>query len=253
MSINRVTMTGADDSIRPQDLLPLTKEFPFVEWGILASDNNTFRSGGTCRYPSPAWIAKIQTLAEVTGELPLLSLHINGSWVRNLLTGELTMPQGLFHCFNRVQLNFHAEKNTCSPREFASVLNGIGKQFIFQIDGKQGNKWLEEAQSYEARNCYGLFDVSGGAGILPREWPKPIYLDGGEEQHAYHGYAGGLGPDNLAEQIPLILAAAAGNEHTAEGEIWIDMETRVRSDDDRQFDLAKVRRCLEIAAPFVTA
>ena len=33
--------------------------------------------------------------------------------------------------------------------------------------------------------------------------------------------------------------------------IWIDMETKVRSDDDRQFDLEKVRRCLEIAAPFV--
>jgi hypothetical protein len=100
--------------------------------------------------------------------------------------------------------------------------------------------------------------VGPGAGILPREWPKPIYLDVhpgddgcGVQQHRYHGYAGGLGPDNLAEQIPLILAAAAGNEHTAEGRIWIDMETRVRSSDDRTFDLAKVRRCLEIAAPYV--
>lgn len=42
-----------------------------------------------------------------------------------------------------------------------------------------------------------------------------------------------------------------GADDTAEGRIWIDMETRVRSNNDATFDLTKVRRCLEIAAPFV--
>jgi len=61
----------------------------------------------------------------------------------------------------------------------------------------------------------------------------------------YHGYAGGLGPENLAEQLPLIGQAAG------DCRIWVDMESRVRSDNDRQFDLAKVRKCLEIAKPFI--
>lgn len=260
MAIDRVTITGADDSVRPQDLIPLTREFPFVEWGILASENNTHQRMGCPRYPSPRWLADLQAVAETTGQLPNLALHINGRWVRKLLVGENIVPHEHFHCFGRVQLNFHAERNNCLPRDFAACLNAIGKTFIFQLDGAKGNAHMDAANEYAAKNCHGLFDVSGGAGILPNEWPKPIYLDvdpgehgGGIEYHAYHGYAGGLGPENLDEQIPRILAAAAGTEHTREGRIWIDMETRVRSDNDRTFDLAKVRRCLEISAPFVRA
>lgn len=262
MTIDRVTMTGADDSIRPEEMIALTKDFPFVEWGILASHNNTIERQGACRYPSPRWIAELQSLAaisELKGEsaLPNLALHINGLWVRRMLLGENIVPPQLWDCFNRVQLNFHAERSGCNPREFADCLKSIGKTFIFQLDGEKGNSHLDSANEYEVPNCYGLFDVSGGAGILPRDWPKPIYMDvfsNGEEsggQHAYHGYAGGLGPENLAEQIPLILEAAAGNEHTREGKIWIDMETRIRSGNDWQFDLSKVRQCLEIASQYV--
>ena len=61
-----------------------------------------------------------------------------------------------------------------------------------------------------------------------------------------HGYAGGLGPDNIESELQRI-AAAAGD-----APFWIDMETRVRSDNDEQFDLNKVRRCLEITAPLVS-
>lgn len=255
--IDRVTITGADDSIDANDLIPLTKEFPFVEWGILASLNNTVSNGGTTRYPSPRWISDIQGLAEI-GHLPNLALHINGKWVRSLLQGEITFSIDLLHCFRRVQLNFHAERSACVPREFAACLKSLNKPFIFQLDGERGNTHLDAANSEEVPRLHGLFDVSGGAGVLPAEWPKPIYLDvqpgengQGVERWAYHGYAGGLGPDNLADQIPLILAASAGTQDTSEGMIWIDMETHVRSNGDRQFDLAKVRRCLEIASPYI--
>jgi phosphoribosylanthranilate isomerase len=61
----------------------------------------------------------------------------------------------------------------------------------------------------------------------------------------YHGYAGGLGPDNLAHEIPRI-AKAAGDAR-----VWLDMESGVRSNNDKQFDLDKVLQCLEIAKPFV--
>lgn len=253
--IDRVTITGADDSIHPTDLIRLTEEFPFVEWGILASESCW--GAGRLRYPSRGWINGLLLLTRVPHQLPL-SLHVCGKWVRKLLLGEILIPPQLRHWFGRVQLNFHAEKVACNPAAFADVLRRIGRPIIFQLDGADGNAHLDSANEYEVPNCFGLFDVSGGAGVLPKQWPSPIFRDvypgehgEGVQQWAYHGYAGGLGPENLAEQIPLILAAAAGTEHTAEGRIWIDMETHVRSDDDRQFDLKKVRRCLEIAAPFV--
>ena len=255
--IDRVTITGADDSVRPEDLIELTREFPFVEWGILASASST---GRAARYPSWEWMIKLQAIT--TTKCPMqLSLHLCGRWVRNLIQGyrDQQLTDATFFQFQRVQLNFHAERTKCVPSAFAKCLRSIhGKDFIFQLDGENGNKHLDSANEYEVPRCFGLFDVSGGAGILPAEWPTPIYLDVhpgehgmGEEQWAYHGYAGGLGPENLEAEIPRILKAAAGNECTAEGRIWIDMETRVRSEDDRQFDLAKVRRCLEIASRFV--
>lgn len=259
--IDRVTITGADDSIKPEHLIQLTRNFPFVEWGILASYNNTIVSGGCNRYPSPKWITDLQTIAETTGELPNLAIHFNGKWVRELLTGDFAFPENLLHCFGRVQLNFHGEQPQFSEYGFVHALRKFGgKQIIFQIDGVSGDKYLQAvyADSLDKTpDCVSLFDVSGGAGILPDKWPKPKAIDvqsNGEESReywAYCGYAGGLGPENLDEQIPRILDASSSTMHTHEGRIWIDMETRVRSKGDQVFDLQKVRRCLEIAAPWV--
>lgn len=233
--LDRVTITGPDDSIDQTDLLALSEEFPFVEWGILASKSNE----GSPRFPSVDWMMRLQSLAPPSIKL---SLHLCGQWVRDLLIGQRTVPIQRTIGFQRIQLNFHAEKTKCMPTAFSVRLHSLmPRQFIFQLDGNGGNEHLQAAQQADPTDsidAVGLFDVSGGAGILPREWPKA-------REGSYLGYAGGLGPDNLAEQIPLILKAA-GNAR-----IWIDMETKVRSDNDSLFDLAKVRRCLEIAKPFI--
>lgn len=249
--IDRVTITGPDDSIKPADLIPLTEEFPFVEWGILVSAGNV----GSPRFPSMKWMAEMRELQEEGGPLnhAHVSLHLCGRWVRKLLLGIVEIPTNDLPCHDRMQLNFHAENTPCDPEGLCSALwqRFHPREFIFQIDGNGGNAHLDSLWDWMDKvnrrmSAVALFDVSGGAGILPREWPKPIWLKS-DSQYAYHGYAGGLGPDNLAEQIPLILEAAGPNcPH-----IWIDMETKVRSGDDRQFDLSKVRKCLEIAQSYV--
>jgi phosphoribosylanthranilate isomerase len=58
------------------------------------------------------------------------------------------------------------------------------------------------------------------------------------------GFAGGIGPDNVKRVIREISAKV-------DAPFWIDMESGVRTDD--RFDLNKVRRVLETAAPFVEA
>lgn len=52
------------------------------------------------------------------------------------------------------------------------------------------------------------------------------------------GYAGGIGPENVVEQIGNI-------ESVCNQAYWIDMERRVRADDDSYLNMAKVRRVLE--------
>jgi hypothetical protein len=154
----------------------------------------------------------------------------------------MDLPVDLFAQFQRVQLNF-SEQSPCDEVEFRDTLRQLGKRhIIFQVAGLKGRAYLDYALD-SLTDCVPLFDASGGAGVCPPKWPEPILRDG--ESLMYHGYAGGLGPDNLAHEIPRI-AKAAGDAR-----VWLDMESGVRSNNDKQFDLDKVLQCLEIAKPFV--
>ena len=81
-----------------------------------------------------------------------------------------------------------------------------------------------------------LFDSSGGKGRLLEKWPNSI---------ENCGYAGGLAPDNVKEQLCLINSLVGKNVP-----IWIDAESSLRGYD--QFDLGKVEEFLINSLPFVT-
>ncbi len=241
MKLKQVTITGADNSIDYNDLFKITREYPFVEWGILLSKN----SEGYSRFPTWDWIEGLLT------EKPPgvhLSGHLCGAWVRDIVGGGLefiTAKRALSYGFGRYQLNFHANPHGLSnPEAFITALfhlTGVyHQQIIFQWDG------VNELLYRKARSLYGqssgidaavLYDISGGAGTLPEEWPEPI---GG-----YCGYAGGLSPDNLQEQLKKL------EPIVKEYPIWIDAETHLRSKNDKQFDLVKVIRFLEVAKTWV--
>lgn len=233
MKLSRVTITGADDSIDPKELAALSDEFGFVEWGVLFSSSKS----GVPRYPSRAWL---KTLWKESIMLDL-SAHLCGKLVRDLvLNGDFTWARDygtLPEAFRRVQLNFHGQFHKAVPGFTSALREHKEKEFIFQHDGVNDASILAFTSDPSVRVAP-LFDRSGGEGILPKEWPKPI--------HEYCGYAGGLGPDNLRDQLLEI------GKVTGDTRIWIDAETGVRSADDRQFDLLKVRKFLGIAREFVS-
>lgn len=237
MILDRVTITGADNSIKPTDLIPLTERFPFVEWGILVSKSQE----GSYRFPSLSWI---EQLSEVRKQNPkmMLSGHICGRWVRDICDGNWSIAADrpkYMATFQRFQLNFHAQVHRLRKDKFLEGIkayNDMGFQFIFQMDNVN-DPLLSEAEALGV-NAVPLFDLSGGAGILPSHWPEAMGY--------YSGYAGGLSPDNVTEQLEKIKKVANGDQR-----IWIDTETRVRSEDDSKLDLDKVTRFLEAAEPFV--
>jgi len=235
--LNRVTLTGADDSISAEELLPLAERFPFSEWGILLSKS---QQGGN-RFPSKEWLLNLLPHA------PHLQLsgHICGRWVRDICEGNWSINEdipGILGVFKRIQLNFHSQVHRLNKEQFArgiKVLIAKGEldhQIIFQLDDVN-NDILDFAVS-QGINAVGLFDRSGGDGILPESWPTSKY--------SYVGYAGGLSPDNLDEQLHLI------EKQVPDGRaVWIDVETKVRSEDDKLFDLNKCLRFLEVSEPWV--
>jgi len=231
LMIKTVAITGADDSIDCRELLELSAKFPFVEWGILISK----RSMGAGRFPSLDWINKLQKLKQQQPELNL-SCHLCGQWVKDILVGKNDEIEELpLLMFDRIQINTHGIKHNWNDEAF-KILSTYPHEIIFQYDN-ENNHFLLRAKQNDVKHS-ALFDLSHGAGICPNEWPELI-------KGVKCGYAGGLGDDNLAEQIPLIESKAGDTE------IWIDMETKVRSNNDYQFDLLKVERCLEIASKII--
>jgi len=238
MNLKRVTITGADDSVKQDDLLELTKRYPFVEWGILLSKN---AEGGYARFPTREWINNLVTGYEHLKYKPQLCGHLCGRWVRDVCAGLWTFVDDrpdFCNYFGRFQLNFHAYRHKIEPDRFLmGIKEAWGEnapQLIFQSDGVNEDLLIDAREA--GVDAVSLFDLSGGAGILPEEWPKPTY-------RGFAGYAGGLSPENLQEQLEKI------DEICGDNPIWIDVETGVRTKEI--FDLGKVTEFLEVANPWV--
>lgn len=220
--LTRVTITGADDEVDPFALWQLSREFPFVEWGILRSQS----SAGQPRYPTDKWRAQ---LSHGIG----LSSHLCGVFARNVLAGSAIGSVLGDSRFQRLQVNGYVAP---SPGliEVANCWTGV--EFILQVRNEASlAAAAKDVTRIHHRRGSLLFDPSGGRGEHPSAWPLP-------PEGLPMGYAGGITPDNVVETIESIGHIAAP--------FWIDMESGVRTDD--RFDLAKVRRVLELCAPYVT-
>lgn len=232
MKLHTVTITGADDSTNIQHLIDLSLEFPFVEWGILVSK----KEEGNYRFPSRDWIDRFGKA--VKAHNLKVAMHLCGRWSRNFCVGDLDFAElpSVANFAQRIQINTWGYNYADSRKvKFDWPIEGdrSSKCFIFQ--------WtlLGEMLSNDARGkgyfVSGLFDGSGGQGRLPSlNWPSSRFFP------FPMGYAGGLGPDNVAEQLHQIMY----NSRESKFDTWIDMEKRVRTEDDSQLDISQVRRVL---------
>jgi phosphoribosylanthranilate isomerase len=210
-------------------MFEISHKYPRTEWGILVSKNNM----GGPRFPSMDWI---NTLADECRRDPgvlKLSAHLCGRWVRDIFEKAETeifdiLPMDIFE---RIQFNFHAQRHTVIGAASKLLHDRFRRyELIFQAEDVN-----DAAIGISLQECQPLFDKSGGAGILPDSWP---------EAWEYSGYAGGLSPDNVVHELMQISKASNGYP------IWIDAETKLRSEDDTVFDLDKVQRFIESAYPW---
>jgi len=179
----------------------------------------------------------------------MLSGHLCGRWVRDLLAGRFTYKEERpdhFALWKRMQLNFAGGPEPAEDFWWALASVHDRVTFIFQVNGDSDYLYYSPAEGdwpggamARGLNAVALYDHSGGKGRVPRNWtPLP-------HPEVFTGYAGGLGPDNLADQLKRI------EDAVGDSTIWIDLETKVRSDNDQVFDLDKVRRCYDIARPYL--
>lgn len=235
MSLELVSLTGADDLVEPSALSALSAQYPFVEWAILLFPEREH----TPRNPSALWRENFLSLG-----LPYSAAHLCGSQVfRELLTpGEAQQARiADLSRYRRIQLNINARRPEFTDEEVLAIyrtLHAAGLRLILQYHPASElviEKFLYDLDEEGMKRVDILFDASRGTGLRPDAWPAPHRFN------LFCGYAGGLGPDVLEAELPKIKAAAT-TRHRRDLPYWIDMESGIRT--DNTFDLKKVEQVL---------
>jgi len=231
MKIKYVTMTGADDNTSIDGMHDLSGKYPFVEWGILFSQSKA----GVARYPSLDWLDNDRFFDMNC------SAHLCGKWVDDVVkTGQITFLNDdlMDEIFNRVQLNLNQGRlRKAFSDDNRLIWDAVSCSKPVMIGGNYADDIfsLFDVRDFFLTESHPLFDASGGRGVDQDTWPAPL---GCNNTTLLCGYAGGLGPDNLQEKLE-VLSGIVGD-----AEIWIDMETKLRTKDE--FDLKKCEQVLKI-------
>ena len=207
-----LTLTGLTHEDQITQAAALSDRFNFLEWGILYSPS---RVGG--RYAAHNWILNDSNVLR----LPKKALHLCGKAVPMFLEANPQVTE-LLHPdvgIRRVQLNFNIVK---TPLDLSLVSAAMHSFPHIDFITQHNNSNEDVYNQIWASNHQVLFDQSGGNGIGPKEWKKPL-------RNKLCGYAGGLGPDNIDVQLAMIY------EQVQSRDFWIDMESNIRTDDELDF------------------
>lgn len=222
MSLPILTMTGIDAKTDPKWILSMLRKFILksgysgLEFAILRSP----KVDQSPRYPNRDVIRKLMGAAE-TGDF---AFHLCGRYARMVHSLEWAELCDIvdFRTVGRVQVN----SEECDEKAMLTLWRfsvHIGKPVVMQ--------WRGEVFP-AIPGIHLLQDRSGGQGIEEKNWASPDLIC--SKAKTFIGYAGGLGPDNIATSLKSIVLAAKGRR------FWIDCESKLRTGD--WFDQGKAER-----------
>ncbi len=219
----RCTLTGADDNTSIDNLIRLSREYPFVEWGILLSLTRV----GTPRYPSLDWIYEFGNKIYNDNQGVDIALHVCGNtFVENFINNP--NAYSFIKYYNRVQLNLDYENvntkifldNLIAKYQYRSY--DFEKRFILQYNNN--TKYIVEHLIEEHDFFDVLMDSSRGTGIPISEFYVPYSLQGKNV-----AFAGGINTSNIIDVFTQIISASIDNNLPI---IGLDMESGLRTDDE---------------------
>jgi hypothetical protein len=217
--IDLCTFTGVDDRTDLARVADMAVRHRGLEFGVLFSRTPEDKDA---RYPA---LREIERIAVDLSGKARLALHVCGRAVAEFVEGKDDLLS-LAAAFGRVQLNFNLSKASFSIEDLDGAIGSFRGSVITQHF--PANAAL--AQSLKSANHHVLFDASGGRGLHAGEPSGPF-------AGKYTGYAGGYGPETIMTDIASVSAASG------EVPVWIDMESRIRTDGYLDLD-----RCEAVAA-----
>lgn len=231
--INLCTFTGVDVRTDLGRVIEMAAAYPFLEFGILLSRTPEDKDP---RYPQ---FRQISDMVERLSGRAQLALHVCGravgEFVREPPEGSPYAAQDIHDLvaagIGRVQLNFSFERFGLSLEEIDAAVRRTSAKVITQHFPANAPVTI----GVTAPNHQVLYDASGGRGVAATGYDRPF-------SGKYTGYAGGLGPENAAA------AVAAIQSVVGDADVWIDMESRIRTDGYLDLD-----KCGSIAASIAPA
>lgn len=221
-TLTLVTLTGPDTAIDPRALAALARGHPRVEWGVLSSAERR-----ESRYPDDAWVAAfLRECAGVHAAIHLCDRHVDA-----FIAGDAAI-RAKAAAFERAQLNFSQRRTPKDVEALARAIAAYPGRIILQHNDENGEliDMLSRRADFDV-----LFDASSGRGMQPESWPAPL-------PRVRCGYAGGLGPANVADELPRIAAASGALP------FWIDMASSLREPGTGAFSVAACERVLSEVA-----
>lgn len=213
MNLRFISLTGADDRTTVQEIELLSEKYPLFECAILIFPE----AHSINRNPSLGW-RKYLYKSSVKNK----AIHLCGTSIDQFAVQDKAIMQDIENV-GRVQINL--QPRWASENLYEKLVKAVQKnshiEFITQHN-EQNQPYLHYWENV-ANHGY-LFDGSLGKGICPEKWISPV-------NDKSCGYAGGLSPDNIIENLSKIFAVVNDKP------FWIDMETGVRT--SNKFDLKK--------------
>ena len=225
MNIEYITCSDMREHNDIDEIISLGKKYPMAEFAIQAHPSKF--SQHMSRY---VWFDTLVHAARVNKMN--LAMHVNAEYRTELCFGNI--PYSLRRLWeirrddntpviSRVQVNINGgnDKFDFYPDKVANIIRAYpGIKFIFQYAPAQYERIRQLAKQNVPFAL--LYDVSGGEGKLSRDSWGGIILPAHQT-----GYAGGLSPDNVVENLNYINTLLPANYDT-----WIDAEGKLKSPDD---------------------
>lgn len=240
MKLRYITCSDPREDIPVENILRLSQVAPNIEIAIQAHPSKM-----SFDMPRQKWFSKLLKESLSMPVPPNLALHVNLDWCDKICQGYLAPELIEIFCLlrddgtpvvRRWQINIHGSKTKkINTANIASLLaNNPDREFIFQYGASEYNR-IHRLDKTGAKFSV-LYDTSGGAGKLTKNWRMPLF-----ENHP-QGYAGGLSPENVSENLDKI-AKVAGNRT----DIWIDAEGKLKTPGTKTFDINRANQYIKTA------
>lgn len=239
MRLNKIVLSGANEFTDAGALAEFGRKHELAEIGIQVSGDKAFF--GSARY---WWL---HTLTFYVSSQNRLALHLNKDWAEAFCAGKIPTELETFlkfrhHngklVFERIQLNFKiGREKTPNMDTLLATMKRYQPEHKFILSYNDSNKEF-------IRNIYKsgfmidalLYDSSFGEGITPAQRAAPVFAD------VYQGYAGGLSPDNVTDELNKIGALVPPGKC-----FFIDAEGKLKGEDGH-LSLAKCNIFLQQAS-----